>query len=121
MKIFVIGETGLLGYNATLELLKDGHEVSGIGVTPPPTGGIFKSLVKYEQLNVKDASDKELENKMAGNDWLLCAFSASAKAICKKPAIDYYTNFNIFTIERILRIAQNAKIKKVVLLSNYLV
>lgn len=120
MKAFVIGETGLLGYNATLELLKDGHEVSGIGVTPVPTGGIFKNLVKYEQIDVRYATDKELYNRMVGKDWLLCAFSASSHLVEKKPISDYYTNFNIYTIERILKIARDAKIKKVVLLSNYL-
>lgn len=119
MKAFVIGQTGLLGYHATLEMLKDGHEVNGIGVTPAPQGGIFKSLVKYEQMDVRYATDKELFNRFSGNDWLLCAFSASSHTVYKKPISDYYTNFNIYTIERILRIARDAKIKKVILLSNY--
>ena len=119
MNAFIIGGTGLIGYYASIELLNHGHNVKSIGLTPPPHGNIFAESVKYKQANIEELNDRELVTLMEGNDWLLYASSISANAVVKYPAVEYYRVHNLFTTERILKLANLAKIKKVVLLSNY--
>lgn len=38
MKVFIVGGTGFLGYYATLEFLKRGHEVDTIALPDIPLG-----------------------------------------------------------------------------------
>lgn len=118
MKAFIVGGTGLIGYHATLELLERGHQVKSLGLTPPPTKGIFSKQVEYTQGNIEEMTDRELTDCIKDSDWLLYACSSNAHDIVKAPASDYFRVHNVFPTERILRLAQDAGVKKVVLVSN---
>ncbi len=118
MKAFIVGGTGLIGYNVSRELLARGHEVKSLGLTPPPKGDIFANQVDYTQGNIEQMSDHELIDLIKGCDWLLYACSSNALDIVKAPAIEYFKVHNVFPTERILRLAQDAGVKKVVIISN---
>lgn len=118
MKAFIIGGTGLIGYHTSLELLARGHQVKSLALTAPPTKGIFSKQVDYTQGNIEQMSDHELTELIKGSDWLLYACSSNAHDIVKAPASDYFKVHNVFPTERILRLACDAGVKKVVLVSN---
>jgi len=118
MKAFIVGGTGLIGYHVSRELLARGHEVKSLGLTPPPKGDIFAKQVDYTQGNIEQMSDHELIDLIKGSNWLLYACSSNALDIVKAPAIDYFRVHNVFPTERILRLAQDAGVKKVVMISN---
>ena len=118
MRAFIFGSTGLIGYHAAMELLNRGHEVYSIGLTGLPKASPFVKKTNYVQGNIEEMSDTEIIKLISGSDWVVYACSTNALEIVKAPADEYYKVHNVLTTERILRLAQEAKVKKVVLLSN---
>ena len=118
MRAFIFGGTGLIGYHAGLELLNRGHEVYSIGLTSLPKDNKFAKMTHYVQGNIEEMSNGEIVKLIQGADWLVYACSTNALEVVKAPADEYYKVHNVLTTERILRLAQDAKVKKVVLISN---
>lgn len=118
MKAFILGGTGLAGYHTANELLARGHEVYSIGLTELPTNSEYAKKMHYRQGNIEEMTNHEIIDMLTDIDWLLYACSTHALEIVKAPAEEYYRVHNILTTERILRLAREAKVKKVVLLSN---
>ena len=118
MKAFIFGGTGLIGYHTSLELIKRGHEVHSIGLTTLPKNSKFVKMTNYTQGNIEELSNGEIMKLIQGVDWLLYACSTNALEIVKAPADEYYKVHNVMTTERILRLARDANVKKVVLVSN---
>lgn len=118
MRAFIFGSTGLIGYHSAMELIARGHEVYSIGLTSLPSNTPFVKKTHYVQDNIEEMSDTEIIKLISGADWVLYACSTNAIEIVKAPADEYYKVHNVLTTERILRLAQEAKVKKVVLISN---
>lgn len=118
MKAFIIGGTGLIGYHTANELLKRGHEVQSVGLTPLPKTNLFAKKTNYSQANIEELTNHEIVEMLKGTDWLLYACSTNSLEIVKAPAEEYYRIHNILLTERIFKLAQQAGVKKVILLSD---
>jgi len=118
MKAFIIGGTGLVGYHTANELLKRGHEVQSVGLTPLAKENKFARRTNYSQANIEELTNHEIVEMLKGTDWLLYACSTNSVEIVKAPAEEYYRVHNIMQTERIFRLARDAGVKKIILLSD---
>ncbi len=118
MRAFIFGGTGLIGYHTAKEMLARGHEVYSIGLDNLPKNSSLTKKINYTQGNIEDMSNSEIIKLIKGADWVVYACSTNALELVKAPAEEFYKVHNILTTERILKLAKEAQVKKVVLISN---
>jgi len=91
MKVFIVGGTGFLGYYATLEFLKRGHEVDTMALPDIPLGDWFpKDKVGVSYGNVFEMSHDDLVEVFKGYDAMVYAVGPDDRIIPKAPAYDFF-------------------------------
>ena len=85
MKTFVIGSTGFLGYYTVLELLRHGHEIDSLSLTPVPEQVLFPTEVGLTLADFNQLDDKDILNKLTGFDGLIFAAGADDRSLPKSP------------------------------------
>ncbi|MCX8074619.1 MAG: NAD(P)-dependent oxidoreductase [Clostridia bacterium] len=119
MKIFMIGSTGLLGASSADELIKRGHEVTSIALPNIPKGAYLNPDLKITYGNYLELNDDEIRANLNGCEGIVFAAGVDERVEFKKPVYESYEKYNIKSLERILKIAKEEKIKKVVVLGSY--
>ncbi len=119
MKIFMVGGTGLLGSEAAFELIKRGHQVSSIALPPLPVGASLPKEMKLTMANYLELSDQEIRDFMFGMDGFIFAAGVDERIEGTKPIYDFYAKYNIFPMEKLIRIAKESGVKHVVVLGSY--
>ena len=121
MKTFVIGSTGFLGYYTVLELLRHGHEIDSLSLTPVPEQVLFPTEVGLTLADFNQLDDKDILNKLTGFDGLIFAAGADDRSLPKKPAYAFFKKYNVDATQRLIRLARQAGVKRVVVFSSYFV
>ncbi len=119
MKIFMVGGTGLLGASGAKELLDRGHEVVSVALPPIPKGADIPNKMHLHLGNILTMTDKEIAKLMDGCDGFVFAAGVDERVEFPPPVYDAYRKFNIEPLERLLPIAKEAGVKKVVILGSY--
>ena len=117
MKILIIGGTGLLGGQAARELLARGHSVAGLAL--PPVMGDTPSEMKLAFGSYLDMTDKELSVLLEGCEGLVFAAGVDERVEGPPPIYDFFKKFNITPLERILRLAKQAGVRRAVICGSY--
>ena len=118
-RVFVVGGTGFLGYHAIQEFLKEGWNVTALGLPPAPPVDLFPANVKVILQNIALSSDDALINLMRGNDAVVFAAGMDDRITPKKPAYPKFHAANVEACARTLNLAQQAGIKRAVVLGSY--
>ena len=121
MKAIIVGGTGFLGYYAGLEFLRCGHTVTALGLPPLPLDEGYLKNIRFLELNFETAADSEILNVFDGQEALVFAAGADDRITPKKPAYPFFHYHNVEVVERILRLAKEAGIKRAVVLGSYFV
>ena len=119
MNILMIGGTGFIGYHAVQAALQNGHQVSVVALPPLSTPGLLPPQVRIHFLNIKHASDPDLQAILRGVDALVFAAGADDRALPDKPAYQFFFQANVETVNRILRLARQTTIKRAVIIGSY--
>ncbi len=119
MKIFILGGTGFLGYYATLELLRRGHQVSTLALPPAPPEGLLPAEVSVQIGNFNDLGDQEIIELFKGCDGVVFAAGADDRVTPKAPADKFFYQANVVSARRFFRLAQESGVRRGVLLSSY--
>ena len=119
MKIFFIGGTGFLGYHATTELIKRGHKVTILSLPPLPAPGLFPDEVHIELRDLGGLADAEVLEMLEGQDALVFAAGADDRVTPKAPAYPFFFKHNVQAVQRVIRLARQAGLKKSVILGSY--
>ena len=119
MKVFLVGGTGLLGSEASRILIERGHKVNTVALPPIPEGAPLKKEMGLDLLDINKVSDEKLREYLKGVDCFIFASGIDERVECPHPVYDWYRKYNIAPLERILPIAKEMGVKKVVVLGSY--
>lgn len=119
MNVMVIGGTGLLGYHATLELLKRGHRVSVLALPPLPVPDLFPAsvFIQFGNLNLMD--DAAVESLLTGIDAVVFAAGADDRVTPIRPAYPFFYKMNVEPVKRLAALGRRTGLKKLVILGSY--
>lgn len=119
MNVLIIGGTGLLGAASAAELIRRGHQVRTIALPPLPDKANLPAGMEIILGNIVSMSDEELTAHFSGCDALVFAAGVDERVEFPYPVMEYYYKYNIEPVIRLLKIAQEKKLKKAVILGSY--
>ena len=119
MNIFMIGGTGLLGCEAAIQLIKQGHKVTSVALPPLPEGAPIPEEMAIEFGDINKRTDEEILEMLKGNDVFIFAAGVDERVEFPAPVMDAYKKFNIAPLERMFPLCKQAGIKKAVVLGSY--
>ncbi|MBE0600833.1 MAG: NAD(P)H-binding protein [Firmicutes bacterium] len=117
MKALIIGGTGLLGSQAARELLRRGHELTGLAL--PPAMGDTPPEMRLSFGSYLDMADDALLALLRGCDGLVFAAGVDERVEGPPPIYDFFRKYNIIPLERILRLAKQAGVRRAVICGSY--
>lgn len=121
MQTFIVGGTGFLGYYTVRELLARGHSVATIALPPAPPEGVLPGSVKVSLSDFNTMPDKAVLEMLTGVEGLIYAAGVDDRIVPKAPAWEFFRRGNVETTRRIVRLATQAGIRRVVVFSSYFV
>jgi len=119
MKVFLIGGNGLLGSAAAEELIKKGHKVRAICLSPNPEGAKLSLEMQLEFKNYLTLSDDEIRDYFKGCEGFVFASGVDERIDGPSPIIDFYNKHNLIPLERMLKIAKECGVKHAVICGSY--
>lgn len=119
MQVFMIGGTGLLGSMAASKLIENGHAVISLALPPIPENAPIPKEMTLVLRNYSTMSDDEIREYMKGCDSFVFAAGVDERIEGKPPIYEMYRKFNIEPLRRLIPLAKEVGIKKVVILGSY--
>lgn len=120
-RVFIVGGTGLLGYHAAQEFLAKGWSVTTLGLPPAPPAALYPPSVAVVLKDVAKATDAELRELLRGHEGLVFAAGLDDRHLLAKPAYDKFYQANVAALKRLLSCAQEAGVRRAVVLGSYFV
>ncbi|HPJ01623.1 MAG TPA: NAD(P)-dependent oxidoreductase [Candidatus Limiplasma sp.] len=117
MNVLIIGGTGLLGSQAARELISRGHTVAGLAL--PPVMGDTPPEMQLSFGSYLEMTDDELIKLLDDCEGLVFAAGVDERVEGPPPIYDFFKKFNITPLERILRLAKQAGIRRAVICGSY--
>ncbi|MFH1693075.1 MAG: NAD-dependent epimerase/dehydratase family protein [Bacillota bacterium] len=111
--------TGLLGSEASRELIKRGHQVFSLALPLVPEGELLPKEMKLSFGNYLEMSDIEIEQLMNDCEGFVFAAGVDERIEGTSPIYQFYAKYNIKPLERILKVAKKVGIRHVVVLGSY--
>jgi len=118
-KVLIIGGTGLLGYHASLELLRRGYEVTVLALPDIELKEWFPEQITVIHKNVFTISNDELCKHLDGFYSLVYAMGPDDRTVPDAPADLFFKEKLVQTSARVFEAARCAGIKRAVLLGSY--
>jgi nucleoside-diphosphate-sugar epimerase len=119
VKVFMIGGTGLLGSQAARELIARGHSVSSIALPPIPPGALLPPEMGIDFGNYMEMTDNELRRRFEGCEGFVFAAGIDERVEGPPPVYEMFRKYNIDPLERMLRIAKEAGVRRAVICGSY--
>lgn len=118
-RVFVVGGTGFLGYHVIREFFSKGWGVTALGLPPTPPVNLYPATVNIVLRDLDAATDEELLRLLRGHNSLVYAAGMDDRYTPKKPAYTKFYHANVEIPVRVLRLAEQAGIKKAVVFGSY--
>ncbi len=117
MKVFIVGGTGLIGFEASRELLRRGHQVASVSSRVPSFSlpdGMTNAVVDFNKLG-----DDELLALLNGCEGVVFAAGVDERVSGPAPILDLYTRLNVLPLQRLLSLARANGIRHAVVCGSY--
>ncbi|MEZ0395566.1 MAG: NAD(P)H-binding protein [Anaerolineales bacterium] len=118
-RVCIIGGTGFLGYHTAQEFLAAGWEVTVVGLPPAPPAGLFSASVRLVIQDIHRLADSDLASLLAGQDGLVFAAGLDDRLTPPRPAYPKFHAANVASLERLIRLAKEAGVRRLVVLGSY--
>ena len=119
MKVFIIGGTGFLGYYATLEFLKRGHEVSTVSIPDVELGDWFPKEVSVEYHNVFEMKLEDMVELFKGYDAMVYAVGPDDRFVPPAPAYEFFHDRLVVSAGKVVKAARDAGVKRCSICNSY--
>jgi nucleoside-diphosphate-sugar epimerase len=119
MRALIIGGTGFIGYHATQELSKRGHEVTILGLPPAPPAGFLPEEVSVLLQDVGKLDGQELVVLLSGFDAVVFAAGADDRSTPPSPAANFFYEANVRSVVRLTAAAVRAGVRRFIVLGSY--
>ena len=113
----VIGGTGLLGYYGVRELRQRGHPVSVLALDMPAEG-LLPDGVNVVLADLDACDDAGVRAMLTGCDALVFAIGKDDRVVPPRPAYEFFYRANVEPAVRVVRLAREAGVSRVVLCSS---
>jgi len=117
MNVLIIGGTGLLGSEAARELMRRGHCVSAVALPPAPKEAPPGMQIVFG--NYLTMTDAELLKLLDGRESLVFAAGVDERVEGPPPVYELFMKYNVTPLERLLRLAKRAGVKRAVVCGSY--
>jgi dihydroflavonol-4-reductase len=117
--VLIIGGTGFLGYHTTLQFVREGWEVTALGLSTSPPEDLFPSTVKLILQDLDTTNNKLLLKLLCGHDAVVYSAGLDDRFTPKKPAFTKFNHNNVELTQRILEAARQVGIKHAVVFGSY--
>lgn len=119
MKVFMIGGTGLIGFEVAKLLIQKGHEVVTIALRQ-----VFEKLEVPKELkivygNYMEMTDDELISLMMGSEGFVFAAGFDERIEGPAPIYNLFKKYNVDSLRRLLELAKKTSIKHTVICGSY--
>ncbi|GAK40823.1 NAD-dependent epimerase/dehydratase family protein [Paenibacillus urinalis] len=118
-KVFILGQTGFLGYYTALELNKRHYQVSGISLPPAVADSLFPEEIEELYGDLNQYTDEEIIKLLDGVYAFIYAAGADERIVPDAPAVKFFYEANVLPTQRLARLARQAGVKKFVLFGSY--
>lgn len=115
----IIGGTGLLGYHAGLEFLKRGYGVSALAIEDVDLEGWFPAEIAVVHDDLFTMTQEKLVKLMKGYHAMVYAMGPDDRSVPDAPAERFFREKLVETSARVFLAAQQAGVKRAVLLGSY--
>ncbi len=119
MRVLIVGGTGFLGYHATLEFLRRGHDVTSLALPPLPAEDLLPPQVTLHFANVNELSDEETRELLTGHDAVIYAAGVDDRVTPDAPAYPVFYEGNVASASRVIRLARESGVRRGVVLGSY--
>lgn len=113
----LIGGTGLLGYHAGLEFLQKGYNITVMALDKP--ANLFPTDVEYLLGDVAEMKDSVLLSQFEKHQFVLIACGVDDRVTPPAPALPFFRKHNVELTNRLVQLAKQAGVSKVVVLGSY--
>ncbi|WHX27873.1 NAD-dependent epimerase/dehydratase family protein [Virgibacillus halodenitrificans] len=118
-KTFVLGGTGLLGFQTIKELLAKGYEVKTIARKEKLMNQMMPEEVEKHLGDINTLSDEEIVELLRDCDSFVYAAGVDERTIPQAPAEKFYYEQNVLPTQRLARLSKRAGVKKFVIHGSY--
>lgn len=118
-RVFLFGGTGFLGYHAAQEFLAAGWQVTAVGLPPAPPAGLLPPSVRLVIQDIHRLGDSDLAALLDGHQALVFAAGLDDRVTPPRPAYPKFHAANVATLERLIRLAKEVGIRRLVVLGSY--
>jgi nucleoside-diphosphate-sugar epimerase len=118
IKVVMLGGAGFLGYFTCTELMRRGHRAIAVGLAEPKPG-LLPAGCSFASLNADTCTDAELMALLDGADAVIHATGADGRNSFPAPAIDGFRAANVTPVERLVRVMQQARVPRLVIMASY--
>jgi dihydroflavonol-4-reductase len=119
MIVFMVGGTGLLGSAGAAELIGRGHQVRSVALPPLPPGSLLPPGMTLILGNIQDMEDTQILDMMAGCEAFIFAAGVDERIEGPPPVYDLFYRNNIAPLDRLLKLARQAGVRRSVVLGSY--
>ena len=119
MKVIIVGGTGFLGYYASLEFLRRGHQVTALALPDINLDGWFPEEIEVNYENVFQMTAAEMQEVFSGYDALVYAVGPDDRVTPKAPAYSFFHTRLVEACGNVVAAAREAGVKRCVVLNSY--
>lgn len=109
----------MLGSIAAQKFIDEGHFVTSFALPPIPKGANIPPTMELILDNFMHMKDADIKAHMMNSEVFVFAAGIDERVEGKYPIYEMYKRFNIDALERLIKIAKEAKIKKIIVLGSY--
>jgi nucleoside-diphosphate-sugar epimerase len=119
MNVFMVGGTGLLGSVGAAELIARGHQVAALALPPLPPGSVLPPQMDLYLGDVREMADEDILSRLRGCEVFVFAAGVDERIEGPPPVYNLFYRHNIAPLERLLRLAKQAGVRRAVVLGSY--
>jgi dihydroflavonol-4-reductase len=118
-RVFIVGGTGFLGYHAIQEFVAHGWEATALGLPPAPPADLFPDAVRVVLHSLDATADDKLIALLDGHEALIFAAGLDDRTSPDKPAYPKFYQANVESLTRLMTLAKEAGVQRLVVLGSY--
>lgn len=119
MRTFLIGGTGQIGLETARVLCERGHEVSAIALPPLPKNIALPKGMRLKNGDYRTLSDGQLAEALKGCEGLVVAAGLGENYTDVPPLEETFLKMDVLPLRRLLPVAQQCGVKRVVVAGSY--
>ncbi len=118
-RVLIFGGTGFIGSYATHMFLHANYDVVVVSIDTDVKSNEYVRGARFIYLDLYKSTDEYMRKIMKGVDYVVFLAGADDRCVPKAPALEFFRVANVESTKRVVRIAKEVGVRKVVVASSY--